>query len=331
MAQHLVYISSGHMDPDYTIERAGLGADIELRVMTNAPRTPMDGAETREADAVITWRTRVDASAIDQLERCKVIVRMGVGYDLVDIEAAKRRGIPVCNIPDYCTNEVADHTMALLLTLSRGLTAYNDAVRGGNEGWEWSGAGPLYRLTGRTLGIVGLGRIGTAVALRAKAFGMRVVFHDPYARDGMDRALGLTRLSLDELLATADAVTLHTPLTDETRNMADAGFFAKIKPGAFVVNTSRGGVLDVDALAEALRAGRVAAAALDVMPTEPPGPELPLLQAWRAREEWVRHRLVVTPHAAFYSEEGEHDMRVKAAETVREALDGSPPRNRVNP
>ena len=99
MAKHLVYISSGHMDPDYTIERAGLGADVELRVMTNAPRTPMDGAETREADAVITWRTRVDASAIDQLERCKVIVRMGVGYDLVDIEAAKRRGIPVCNIP----------------------------------------------------------------------------------------------------------------------------------------------------------------------------------------------------------------------------------------
>ena len=276
MAKHLVYISSGHMDPDYAIERAGLGGDVELRVMTNALRTPMDGAETREADAVITWRTRVDASAIDQLERCKVIVRMGVGYDLVDIEAAKRRSIPVCNIPDYCTNEVADHTMALLLTLSRGLTAYNDAVRGGNEGWEWSGAGPLYRLTGRTLGIVGLGRIGTAVALRAKAFGMRIVFHDPYARDGMDRALGLTRLSLDELLATADAVTLHTPLTDETRNMADAGFFAKIKPGAFVVNTSRGGVLDVDALAEALRAGRVAAAALDVMPTEPPGPELPL-------------------------------------------------------
>ena len=133
------------------------------------------------------------------------------------------------------------------------------------------------------------------------------------------------------IYAIAQRHGLNRLTTDETRNMADAGFFAKIKPGAFVVNTSRGGVLDVDALAEALRAGRVAAAALDVMPTEPPGPELPLLQAWRAREEWVRHRLVVTPHAAFYSEEGEHDMRVKAAETVREALDGRPPRNRVNP
>jgi phosphoglycerate dehydrogenase-like enzyme len=331
MTTHLVYISPGHMDPTYAIERAGLGPDVELRVMSNPDRGDMDGAEARDADAIITWRTHINEAAIDELERCKVIVRMGVGYDIVDVDAAKRRGIPVCNIPDYCTNEVADHTMALLLTLSRGLMAYNASVQSGMEGWEWSSAGLLYRLTGRTLGIVGLGRIGTAVAMRAKAFGMRVVFFDPYVRDGMDRALGLTRLTLDELLAEADAITFHTPLTDETRHLAGEDLFRKIKPGVFVVNTSRGGVLDAQALEMALREGRVAAAALDVLPTEPPDPELPLIRAWRAGEEWMRHRLVVTPHAAFYSEEGERDMRVKAAATARDVLDGGAPRNRVNP
>ena len=331
MATHLVYISPGHMDPTYEIERAGLGPDVELRVMSNPDRGDMDGAETREADAIITWRTHIKMAAVDQLERCRVIVRMGVGYDIVDVDAAKRRGIPVCNVPDYCTDEVADHTMALLLTLSRGLMAYREAVHAGNQAWERPSAAPLYRLTGRTLGIVGLGRIGTAVALRAKAFGMRVVFCDPYVPEGADRALGLTRLSLDELLAASDAVTLHTPLTDATRNMASNDFFAKIKPGAFVVNTSRGGVMDMAALEAALRDGRVSAAGLDVMPTEPPDPELPLIKAWRAGEEWVRDRLVLTPHAAFYSEESERDMRMKAAATVRAVLGGGPAQNRVNP
>lgn len=328
MATHLVYISPGHMDPTYEIERAGLGPDVELRVMSNADRGDMDGAEVREADAIITWRTRINEAAVDQLERCRVIVRMGVGYDIVDVDAAKRRGIPVCNVPDYCTDEVADHTMALLLSLSRGLMAYREAVHSGNQGWEWSSAAPLYRLTGRTLGIVGLGRIGTAVALRAKAFGMRVVFCDPYVADG---TLGLTRLPLDELLAASDAVTLHTPLTDATRNMASGDFFAKIKHGAFVVNTSRGGVMDMAALEAALRDGRIAAAGLDVMPTEPPDPELPLIKAWRAGEAWVRDHLVLTPHAAFYSEESEREMRVKATATARAVLDGGPPQNRVNP
>ena len=328
MATHLVYISPGHMDPTYEIERAGLGPDVELRVMSNADRGDMDGAEVREADAIITWRTRINEAAVDQLERCRVIVRMGVGYDIVDVDAAKRRGIPVCNVPDYCTDEVADHTMALLLSLSRGLMAYREAVHSGNQGWEWSSAAPLYRLTGRTLGIVGLGRIGTAVALRAKAFGMRVVFCDPYVADG---TLGLTRLALDELLAASDAVTLHTPLTDATRNMASGDFFAKIKHGAFVVNTSRGGVMDMAALEAALRDGRIAAAGLDVMPTEPPDPELPLIKAWRAGEAWVRDHLVLTPHAAFYSEESEREMRVKATATARAVLDGGPPQNRVNP
>jgi C-terminal binding protein len=326
----IVYISPGHMDPDYTLEKAGLGPDVNLRVMQNPDRGYMDGASVRDADAIMTWRTRIDANAIDQLERCKLIVRMGVGYDIVDVEAAAKKSIPVSNVPDYCTNEVADHTIALLLGITRGLPAYIDSVKQDEERWEWSAAGHLFRMTGKTLGIIGLGRIGIAVALRAKAFGLDVAFYDPYARDGMDRALGLRRLELDDLLAQADFLTLHTPLTNETRAMVNSDFLAKLKHGAYLVNTSRGGVLDANALEVALREGRVAAAALDVMPTEPPGPELALLKAWRAGEDWVKHRLIVTPHSAFYSEEGEVDMRVKATAAVREVLDGLPARNVVN-
>jgi C-terminal binding protein len=328
--KQVVCISPGHMDPTYAIERESLGPNVDLRPLTNPDRGFMYGAEAKDADAIMTWRTKIDAAAIDQLEKCKIIVRFGVGYDIVDAGAARRRGIAVANVPDYCTNEVADHTMALMLSLTRGLSAYVDSVKTNVESWEWSAAGKLYRMTGKTLGIIGLGRIGTAVAMRAKAFGLDVAFHDPYARDGMDRALSLRRLELNDLLAQADFLTLHTPLTNETRGMVNADFFSKLKHGAFLVNTSRGAVLDANALELALREGRVAAAALDVMPTEPPDPELALVKAWRAGEDWLKHRLIVTPHSAFYSEEGEVDMRVKAAATVKEVLNGQPPRNVVN-
>jgi lactate dehydrogenase-like 2-hydroxyacid dehydrogenase len=145
MAKHIVYISPGHMDPTYSIERKVLGPDVDLRVMRNADRGYMDGSEARDAEAVITWRTHIDAAAIEQLEGCRVIVRMGVVFDIVDTAAAMTKGIPVCNVPDYCTNEVADHTIALLLSLTRGLGAYVSGVRAGNEGWEWSNAGHLHR------------------------------------------------------------------------------------------------------------------------------------------------------------------------------------------
>ncbi|MEX2431128.1 MAG: C-terminal binding protein [Dehalococcoidia bacterium] len=330
MANHLVCISPAHMDPSYAIERKGLGPDVDLHVFSAVDPDTI-GREAREADAIMTWRMRIEAPAIEQLERCKLIIRMGVGFDVVDTEAAKSRGIPVCNVPDYCTNEVADHALGLLLTLARGIVTFNDGLRSGDEAWSWAAAGPLSRITGKTLGIIGLGRIGTAVALRAKAFGMRVAFFDPYVSDGMERALGLTRLPLDDLLAESDYLSLHTPLTSETRGMVNAAFLARVKTGVTIINTSRGPVVDVDSLEAAMREGRVGAAALDVLPQEPPVPAPGLLQAWRANEEWLRGRLVLTPHAAFYSGESDHDMRVKATQTVRDVLDGMPFRNRVNP
>jgi phosphoglycerate dehydrogenase-like enzyme len=248
----------------------------------------------------------------------------------VDLKAAGERGIPVCNVPDYGTADVADHTMALLLSLMRGLPAYDAAAREPKT-WVWTSAGPLRRMTGARLGLIGLGRIGSAVALRAKAFGMRVIFYDPYISDGYDKVLGIERATtVDALLSGLDAVSFHVPLTSETKGMASANFFAKLSPGTVFINTARGGIVDQGALAAALRSGQVRAAGLDVLNVEPASQTDPLVAAWCRGEEWVRHRLIITPHAAFFCAEAYEEMRRKAARTVRDVLNGGQPRNVVN-
>lgn len=330
MTNHIVYITQSGDKFDTSVESQILGADVDLRVVVT--RDPHEiGQQAKDADAMLVWRTPLPEAALSQLERCKVIVRIGIGYDIVDVDAAHALGIPVCNVPDYGTDDVADHALGLILALRRGITIFNDAVRAGNDGWAYTTAGPLARLTGHTLGIVGFGRIGTAVALRAKAFGLRVKVYDPYAPPGQEKAIGVERTrELNELLAASDIVSIHTPLTDETRNLASTDFFAAMKPGAIVINTARGGVLDMDALEVAMREGKVGAAGLDVWPTEPPSPVTSLMQAWRDGEPWIKDRLIATPHAAFYNLESYHEMRSKAAQTVRDVLDGLPPRNCVN-
>jgi phosphoglycerate dehydrogenase-like enzyme len=185
------------------------------------------------------------------------------------------------------------------------------------KGWRFDGAPLIGRVRGRTFGVVGLGRIGTATALRAKALGCEVGFFDPYNVAGVELALDLTRFpSLGALLQAADIVSIHVPSTAETRGMFGRAVFAQMRPGAILINTARGGVVDLDALHEALKAGRIGGAALDVLPSEPPSPDHPLLVAWRAREPWIEGRFLVTPHAAFYSAEGIVDMRRKGAETA---------------
>lgn len=330
MSKYRVAISPYHMDPEYEIERSILEPDFELCPWEGSdPNSVADQIE--EADAIMTWRVRLPESVVHRLTRCQIIVRFGVGFDIVDIEAARRKDIPVSNVPDYCTNEVADHTWALILSLRRGIVPFGDNLRSGNGGWSWGSAGSLRRLTNNTICIVGLGRIGTATALRAKSFGMRVVFYDPYVPDGIDRALGIERCaSLSELASQADIVSFHTPLTEETIFLANDAFFDELKPGATLVNTSRGKVVDIDALERALKAGIVGFAGLDVLPTEPPEPPPSLLVSWRDNDDWIKGRLIVTPHAAFYSEESDRDMRIKASTTVLEVLNGQNPRNRVN-
>jgi D-3-phosphoglycerate dehydrogenase/C-terminal binding protein len=285
-----------------------------------------------DADALMIYHTlKFTARSIERLSRCKLIVRCGVGYDNVDWKFARQRGIPVANVPDYGTEEVADSAIGLMLSLTRGISLLNSRLRQGGIDWSYNHAAPLRRLRGRVLGIVGLGRIGSAAALRGKALGMDVVYYDPYAPDGRDKSLGVRRVeSLDELLAQAFVVSLHCPLTDETRHLIRAETLEKMSTGSYLVNTSRGAVVDTAAIPAAIARGKLAGAALDVLPFEPPAEDDPLLLAWRDPQHPAHHRVILNAHTAFYSEEGLLDMRIKGAEACHRALLGLPLRNVVN-
>jgi D-3-phosphoglycerate dehydrogenase/C-terminal binding protein len=241
-------------------------------------------------------------------------------------------GIPVDNVPDYGTNDVADHTMAMLLALCRRLPVYYDALRQDPVGaWVPETGGEVRRLTGATIGIVGLGRIGTAVAVRARAFGMRVVFYDPYLPDGFDKSLQVERIaSLEELVAASDFISIHAPLTPETATMIDYRVLSLVKPGATLINTARGGIVCLDAVYRALRNNRLSAFAADVLETEPPDHAHPLIRAFHERAPWLNGRMLLTPHAAFFAVESRIEMRRKSAQRMLDAVSGVPLRNCVN-
>jgi D-3-phosphoglycerate dehydrogenase/C-terminal binding protein len=263
------------------------------------------------------------------LNSCKLIIRIGVGFENVDLKSAGELGIAVSNVPDYGTTDVADHAIGLLLSFSRGIYAYLESVI--DNQWNWQLTDTVKRLTVSTMGIIGLGRIGTATAMRAKALGMKVIFYDPYLVEGIDKSLGINRCyELNELLAQSDAVSLHTPLTNETQGMANRSFFKAMKPGAIFINTARGLIVDPAALYDALKSGHLAAAGVDVWPTEPPPNSDPLIKAWKARETWIRHRFIHTPHSAFYCRESWVELRTKGALEVRRVLNGEKPRACVN-
>ena len=285
-----------------------------------------------EADALMVYHMlSLTARTISRLEHCKLIVRCGVGYDNVDRALARERGISVANVPDYGSEEVADSAIGMMLALARGISILNTRLMEGHEPWKYTQVVPLPRLRGRTFGIVGLGRIGTAAALRAKALGMHVVFYDPYLTDGWDKALGIEREDdFEQLLARAHVLSLHCPLTVETQYLIDTRAIAKLPKGAILVNTARGGVVDTSAIAAAIASGQLAGVGLDVLEHEPPREDDPLIQAWRDPSHPAHHRVIINPHSAFYSEEGLRDMRVKGSQACRRALLGLPLRNVVN-
>ena len=312
-------------------ERRILGEVADVAALDASTEDELTG-QIEDADAIMMYHTvSITAQTIDRLKRCKIIVRCGVGYDNVDWRLARQRGIAVANVPDYGTEEVADTAIGMMLSLARGISLFNSRLRDRQGEWLYTQGMPIWRLRGRVFGIVGLGRIGGAAALRAKSLGMDVAFYDPYAPDGRDKSLGVRRVeTLDELLAEAHVVSMHCPLTTETQHMLNARTIAKMKRGSFLVNTARGGVVDVTAIPDALRSGQLAGAGIDVLEIEPPSDDHPLLVAWRDPEHPAYHRLIVNPHTAFYSEEGLLDMRLKGTESCRRALLGLPLRNVVN-
>jgi D-3-phosphoglycerate dehydrogenase len=285
------------------------------------PTSATDGdtlaAEAADAVGLLVTYAQVPASVIEAASECRVIARYGIGYDNIDTAAAARAGIVVTNVPDYCLDEVADHTMALLLALARQVVPASAEVRAG--GWGASPA-PVRRLEGQRLALVGVGGIGRRVAHRARAFGLDVVGYDPYLDpwdvDGVARAV-----DLEEALADADFVSLHAPLTEENRGMLGPEAIASMKRAPVVVNTARGGLVDLDAITRALEDGRVRGVALDVTDPEPPPLDHPL----RAHPQ-----AVLTPHMAFYSEDAQQELLRRAAREVANAIEGRAPDRPVN-
>jgi phosphoglycerate dehydrogenase-like enzyme len=320
--------------PDDDLEREIFGS--EVRILRHPVKTlaELDPAECAEVDGLMIMRYAVTPEDLELFPRLRAIVRMGVGYDKIARPAAAARNILVCNVPDYGTTEVADHAMTLALSLRRGVILYHERQRQSPPA-SW---GPvkddlIRRLGVQTFGIIGLGRIGTAVALRARAFGFRVMFFDPHLPNGAELALGIGRTAtLEDLLRQTDNLSVHTPLTPKTQGMLGYAELASLRKGAVVVNTARGPIIDLDALLALLRNGHIAAAGLDVLPVEPPVEPIPeLLRAYRAREAWLEGRLVLTSHAAWFTPESAHDTRVKSAETMRAALLTNRPQNVIAP
>lgn len=318
----IVAVDPQHADRDIEEKLCGGEFDYSFVPFDQPPGTRLADAVYAQADAWLNYRSRhrLGADIIARLAKCRIIVTSGVGFDHIDLAAASAAGIPVCNVPDYGTTDVADHALALLLALARGVAAYDAHLRADGK-WTTRDLPSVCRLRGRTLGIVGLGRIGQAFARRAAALEMDVAFYDPHLAPGAELAVGYRRYdSLKTLLAASQIVSLHTPLDEQTRGMIDTAALAAMPQGAVLINTSRGKVLDLDAVEAALRSGHLRAAGLDVLPDEPPDFSHPLLAAWQRRDAWLDDRLIVTPHAAFHSPESIADKRRLTTSTAIDYL-----------
>ena len=293
-----------------------IGATLEL-APAGQPEAFM--ALAAKADAVLVTYAKINADMIAGMPKVRIISRFGIGVDNVDLDAATARGIVVTKVPDYCIDEVSDHAMALLLSVVRKIPASSARTHGGR--WEMKAVVPIHRLRGSVIGLVGFGRIPQLVVPKAQSFGMKVIAFDPYAPAEAFTTLGVESVSLAELLSRSDYVSVHCPLTPETKNLFSTETFKQMKAGSYIVNTARGPIIDEAALAVARDSGHIAGAALDVMAQEPP-PASPL---------FGRDNVLITPHTSFYSEESLVELQTKAAQEVVAVLSGKAPRNPVNP
>jgi phosphoglycerate dehydrogenase-like enzyme len=319
-----------HVRPPYTIEQDAF-PDAQFVFLGAEQEGLIERSTLQKLDALIVWHMPVTWITAQHLSRCRIVVRYGTGYENVHIPSLDRAAIPFCNTPDYGTEEVADTACGMILDLQRRISCYDTVSRKFSGCWQESIQRPIQRTSGRTLGLIGVGRIGTAVLNRMKAFGYRIIGFDPYQPSGHEKAVGYRRVfTLAELLSASDIVSIHCPLNDETRGLINSETLALMKRGASLVNTSRGGIIaDLRCLGAALRGGVLGSVALDVLPTEPPPADDPLITAWKNRESWLDGRLIINPHTAYYSEEALYEMRYKAAETVRLLLVEGKIRNRI--
>jgi D-3-phosphoglycerate dehydrogenase / 2-oxoglutarate reductase len=287
--------------------------DPEIRIAKSTSEADIL-AVARDADGVLVTYAKLPGELLRQLQRCKVIGRFGLGVDNIDIKAAAALNIVVTYVPDYCLQEVSDHAMALVLALARKVAFSNAVVQQGR--WDMPAVVPIRRLEGQVLGLVGLGNIPRRVAPKASAFGFKVIAHDPYVSAAIAQELGVELVSFERLLEISDFISVHAPLTPQTRGLFNADAFGRMKKGAIIVNTARGPLLDETSLVAALDAGHLGGAGLDVVATEPLSKESPLLG---------RSNVILTPHTAFYSVEALEELQTKCATDVAHVLSGERP------
>lgn len=308
--------------PDNDLEASELqssGLDIEL-VRLNVRSSDELMPHVHDAHALIVQWAQITRPVIEALRHCQVISRYGIGVDMIDLEAATDHGIPVCNVPDFCIDEVSTHTLAFVLALNRHILGHYAHVTSG----QWGGppGGAPARLAGQWLGVLGLGKIGGAVARKAKALGLKVLAYDPYLQPEQAQALGVELVSLEDLLRRADYLSIHCPLTKETRHLIGSAQLALMKPSAYLINMARGPVVDQPSLYQALVNSVIAGAAVDVLEQEPPAPDDPLLKL---------PNMLITPHTSSWSAESVVQLRRDVARNVVYVLRGEPPRAVVNP
>lgn len=308
---------------DLAVEKKILGGGGFELIPSHGVSTPQSRETLRKADALMIALDKITGEIMDLMPNCKLISRLGVGVDNIDIPAATQRGIWVANVPDYGVDEVSTHAASLMLSMLRGIPQLVANTRAGK--WDSAAARPIRRFSEQTVGVMGFGRIGRLFATKARGFGVRLIAYDPLIDAATIKSHGAEPVDLDTLFRQSDFISLHLPLNDETKHVVNARSLATMKPTAYIVNTARGGLIDEAALLAAVRAGQIRGAALDVLSAEPPPKDHPVLSELLNEE-----RILVTPHFAWYSEEAMIDMRAKATDEVVRVLGGQKPRSPVN-
>jgi D-3-phosphoglycerate dehydrogenase len=317
----LIIVITDYRFPDVEQERRAVESAGGTLVTGQAVNEEQVAELCRDADAVLNVRAPVTRRAIAAMERCRVIVRYGIGVDSIDIPAATERGIMVANVPDYCLDEVSDHALTLLLMLSRQIVPSIALAREGT--WSVSQMPPVQRLRGQICGLFGCGRIGSLLAAKVSGLGMNVILHDPYLGAERAREMNAELVTFDELLARADFISLHAPLTDQTRHVFGAAAFAKMKKSASIINSARGGLIDEAALLAALDAGQIFGAGLDVMESE--------TVVTAMRTALVHHpKIIVTAHTAWLSHQARATLQLRAIEQALACLRGETPYGLIN-
>ncbi|GGK22223.1 dehydrogenase [Caldalkalibacillus thermarum] len=320
MTQKLKVVVTDYEYYDLRYEERVLQALPDVELVKGQARTEDEVIEiAKDADGIINQYAPISAKVIEQLEKCKVISRYGVGVNTIDIPKATEKGIYVANVPDYCMDEVSDHTLALLMSWARKVVLLNQYVKNGV--WDYKKGIPIHRFQTQTVGVLGFGRIPRSLVKKLIAIGFNVLVYDPYVPEDVIHEAQAEPASLEEIFRKADFVSVHIPLTDETKGLINKDLFKLAKKNLVIVNTARGPVINEQDLIEALQAGQIAGAALDVVEIEPIQPDNPLL---------TMDNVILTPHVAWYSEESEDEMRSKCARNVLEALQGQTPTYLVN-